>query len=142
ARALFRNAILASAEHVFGERGYHAARIQAIAARARIAVGTVYNHFPQKEDLLRALLEERTREMLAELTARPDDPTDFEPRLTTRVGRLLRFVDQHRNFFAVAIEHGLLGACSAGSAATLGDKGVDHVERFRAAFGALVDEGL
>src|SRR5262249_11395598 len=58
ARALFRNAILEAAEEVFAERGFHGARIQDIAARARLAVGTVYNHFGQKEDVLRALLEE------------------------------------------------------------------------------------
>jgi AcrR family transcriptional regulator len=142
ARALFRNAILGSAEHVFGERGFHAARIQDIAERARIAVGTVYNHFPQKDDLLRALLEERAHEMLAELLPRPEDPAVFESRLTARIGRLLRFVDQHRNFFAIALEHGLFGACPAASAITLGDKGVHLVERFRTAFENLVDEGL
>ena len=52
AKQLFRNAILEAAEIVFSERGFHAARIQDIAARARIAVGTVYNHFEQKEDVL------------------------------------------------------------------------------------------
>src|SRR5262249_11458677 len=100
------------------------------------------NHFPQKDDLLRALLDERTREMLAELLPRPDDPTSFEARLTIRIGRLLGFVDQHRDFFAIAIEHGLFGACPAGSAVTLGDKGLHLVERVRTAWEGLVDEGL
>ena len=62
AKALFRNAILDAAEIVFAERGFHEARIQDIAARARIAVGTVYNHFETKEDVLAA---QRVREALA-----------------------------------------------------------------------------
>ena len=60
ARALFRNAILDAAEAVFAERGFHGARIQDIAERARIAVGTVYNHFADKDEVLSALLDDRT----------------------------------------------------------------------------------
>src|SRR5215469_7256927 len=85
ARALFRNAILDAAEAVFAERGFHGARIQDIAARARTAVGTVYNHFEHKDDVLHALLEERTEELLEQLRPRPGDPTPFPPRLEARV---------------------------------------------------------
>src|SRR6516162_4299789 len=88
ARALFRNAILDAAETVFAQRGFHGARIQDIAAQARIAVGTVYNHFEQKDDVLSALLEERTEEMLAQLLATDHAPT-FEARLRARVASLL-----------------------------------------------------
>src|ERR1700677_4577541 len=77
ARALFRNAILEAAEVVFAERGFHRARIQDVAARARIAVGTVYNHFDEKKDLLRALLEERTEGLVAQMGRRDDDPGGF-----------------------------------------------------------------
>ena len=105
ARALFRNAILDAAETVFAQRGFHGARIQDIAAQARIAVGTVYNHFAQKDDVLSALLEERTEEMLAQLLATDRAPT-FEARLRARVASLLAYVEQHRAFFTVATEHG------------------------------------
>ncbi len=112
ARALFRNAILDSAEAVFAQRGFHGARIQDIAARVRTAVGTVYNHFEDKDDVLHALLEERTEQMLEQLRLRPGDPTSFRERLEARVGRLLAYVSEHRAFFAIANEHGLF----AGSA--------------------------
>src|SRR5580658_1642295 len=85
ARALFRNAILDAAEAVFAERGFHGARIQDIAERARIAVGTVYNHFEQKDDVLSALLEERTEGLLAQVRAREGDPADFRARLHARM---------------------------------------------------------
>src|ERR1700746_3230145 len=93
ARALFRNAILDAAEAVFAERGFHGARIQDIAGRARIAVGTVYNHFAQKDDVLSALLEERTEQLLEQLRARSDDPKGFRGQLEARVGRLLAYVE-------------------------------------------------
>jgi AcrR family transcriptional regulator len=141
-RALFRNAILEAAESVFAEKGFHAARIQDIAARARIAVGTVYNHFAQKEDMLAALLEERTEEMLDQLAPSTLDPRAFEARLTARIGRMLRYVEQHRPFFAIAAEHGLLGTSSASATSALAGKRLRKVERFRERFGALVAEGV
>src|SRR3974390_2497623 len=95
-RPLFRNAILDAAEAVFAERGFHGARIQDIAERARIAVGTVYNHFAQKDDVLSALLDERTQEMLAQLRPSPDDPPRFADRLEARIARMLACVVRHR----------------------------------------------
>jgi AcrR family transcriptional regulator len=141
ARALFRNAILEAAEHVFGERGFHRARIQDVAARARIAVGTVYNHFAHKDEVLRALMEERTEAMLGELEPRPGDPADFEEMLAHRIARMLGYVEAHREFFALAAEQGVLGASSA-SATALGGKAAKNVSRARAAFLALVEEGV
>jgi TetR/AcrR family fatty acid metabolism transcriptional regulator len=141
ARALFRNAILDAAEAVFSERGFHGARIQDIAARARTAVGTVYNHFEDKDDVLHALLEERTEEMLEQLRLRPDDPASFRGRLEARVGRLLAHVGEHRAFFAIANEHGLFaGTATPGAAAH--SRSLKRVERFRALFRTLVDEGV
>src|ERR1700761_5420340 len=86
ARALFRNAILDAAEAVFAERGFHGARIQDIAERARIAVGTVYNHFADKDEVLSALLEERTEGLLA-LVQGSGGPSlrSFRARLEARV---------------------------------------------------------
>src|SRR5438874_10882073 len=89
AKALYRNAILDAAEQVFAERGFHAARIQDIAERARTAVGTVYNHFETKEDVLRALLEERTEGLHEELAPQAGDGDTFEKRLVTRLTRVL-----------------------------------------------------
>ncbi len=141
ARALFRNAILDAAEAIFAESGFHGARIQDIAARARIAVGTVYNHFAQKEDLLAALLEERSEELFGRLGPRPDDPGAFRARLEVRVGRMLAYVAQHRAFFAIANEHGLF-AGSVAPGARVGVRTLHRVERFRAVFRELIEEGI
>jgi AcrR family transcriptional regulator len=141
ARALFRNAILDAAEAVFAERGFHGARIQDIAARARTAVGTVYNHFARKDDVLAALLEERTEELLAQLQSRADDPKTFRGLLEARVGRMLSYVERHRAFFAIASEHGLFAGVTA-PGARVGPQRLRRVEDFRAVFLALVEEGI
>lgn len=141
ARALFRNAILDAAEIVFAERGFHGARIQDIAAHARIAVGTVYNHFEQKEDVLSALLEERMEELLAQLHERRDDPEPFRGRLEARVGRMLDFVERHRAFFAIANDHGLF-AGKVAPGARPSARPLRQMARFRSVFRALVQEGV
>jgi AcrR family transcriptional regulator len=141
ARALFRNAILDAAEAVFAERGFHGARIQDIAERARIAVGTVYNHFEHKDEVLIALLEERSDGMLAELAALPADPKPFPARLKARVARVLGYVQRHHAFFAIANEHGLF-AGKASPGVPESSRRLARVDGFRAAFRALVQEGV
>jgi AcrR family transcriptional regulator len=141
ARALFRNAILDAAEEVFAERGFHGARIQDIAERARIAVGTVYNHFSQKDDVLSALLEERSGGLLAQAAAAPGDPKPFRARLEARLVRMLEYVDRHRAFFAIANEHGIFaGAASPGARSS--EQSRQKIERFRGVFRGIVEEGI
>lgn len=50
-----RAEILAAALSLFSERGFAATRIEDVAARAGIAKGTVYLHFPDKEALFTSL---------------------------------------------------------------------------------------
>jgi AcrR family transcriptional regulator len=141
ARALFRNAILDAAEGVFAERGFHGARIQDIAERARIAVGTVYNHFSQKDEVLSALLEERIEGLLVQVRADGADPKGFRARLEARIARMLAYVEQHRAFFAIANEHGLFaGAVAPGARASASN--LRQMETFRSVFRAIIEEGV
>lgn len=57
--------ILQVAEEVLMERGYHETSIDEIAARVGIAKGTVYLHFPSKEDLIVAIFTRDTRQLVA-----------------------------------------------------------------------------
>ena len=53
-----REAILLAAREVFSEIGYGAATVRDIVRRTDLATGTFYNYFPDKESVLRALLDE------------------------------------------------------------------------------------
>lgn len=71
-----RARILAAAEEVFAERGASTST-EEVAARAGVAIGTVFRHFPTKDDLLAAIM----KDLLAGLTARIDALTrDGDPR--------------------------------------------------------------
>ena len=108
-KAIFRDAILDAAEALFDERGVHAARIQDIAGRAGVAVGTVYNHFEQKEDIVRALMLRHLPVVAALLAPRAEDPADWAGSFRARMGRVHGYVAGHRHFFRMACELGMLG---------------------------------
>jgi TetR/AcrR family fatty acid metabolism transcriptional regulator len=60
-----RQRILDAATRVFARRGYFAARVSDIAQRARIADGTIYLYFRNKEDILVSLFDEVMSEHIA-----------------------------------------------------------------------------
>jgi AcrR family transcriptional regulator len=61
-KASNRAAILDAARDVFAELGYDAATVRDVIRRTDLASGTFYNYFPDKESVLRALLEDSARE--------------------------------------------------------------------------------
>jgi AcrR family transcriptional regulator len=67
-----RNLIVAKAAVVFASEGYHGATISMIAARAKIAVGTVYTYFPSKLHLLYAVYHPWLDARMAEVEAKAD----------------------------------------------------------------------
>ena len=58
-----RQAILEAARTVFCEVGYGAATVRDIIRGTDLATGTFYNYFPDKESVLRVLIEEFQREL-------------------------------------------------------------------------------
>ncbi|MGH6814158.1 MAG: TetR/AcrR family transcriptional regulator [Hyphomicrobiaceae bacterium] len=64
-----REAILKAALAVFSERGFAAARLDDVAAKANVAKGTVYLYFPHKEALFEALVRGAVSPLLTEATA-------------------------------------------------------------------------
>ncbi len=53
-----RAKISKAAVRVFSREGFHRARVHQIAQEAGLAVGTIYNHFKSKEDLLLSVFEQ------------------------------------------------------------------------------------
>ena len=53
-----RRQVLDAALHLFSHQGFRATSVRDIADRARVSIGNVYHHFPDKESLFQTLLEE------------------------------------------------------------------------------------
>ena len=70
-----RARILAVAEEVFAENGASAST-EEVASRAGVAIGTVFRHFPTKNDLLAAIMKELLGRLTAEVESRnaEDEP--------------------------------------------------------------------
>jgi AcrR family transcriptional regulator len=64
-----RAQILSEATELIGRRGYHAFVLQDLAKRCGLTNGGLLYHFPSKERLLLAVLEERDRQIAHELIA-------------------------------------------------------------------------
>ena len=78
--------ILAAARRLFDRKGFAATSMEEVAARAELAVGTLYNYFPSKDQLLFAISRSDT-EQLVEIGERiladpPEDPVEAIAALT------------------------------------------------------------
>ena len=100
-------AILEAAEAVLAEEGLALARIDAIATRAGVSVGTLYNHFGDRDGIIKAVLHHHHHIVLGGLQAVLDAPAP------TFFDDLCRFLDvfmvhsrKHGTFFAVVMNAG------------------------------------
>jgi AcrR family transcriptional regulator len=143
AKELFRDAILRAAEEELAEHGFHAARISDIAKRAGVGVGTVYNHFAQKEDIVRALLLERLPDVIAELAPRAEDPSDWIGSFRARMGRMNGYIEKHRHFYLIGCQLGLFGRSSnAGTDDGPGTHADPRVAKLVATVEGMIREGI
>jgi AcrR family transcriptional regulator len=96
-----RARIIEVGQSVFAECGLEM-EINEVAARAHLGVGTLYRHFGNREDLLRAIVqraaEDALTQMKAALASAPDDP---RASLQALVLSSLRVQQQYRPLFAV-----------------------------------------
>jgi AcrR family transcriptional regulator len=72
--SLARRRLLDTATRLFYEGGIHAVGIDRIIAEAGVAKATFYNHFPSKDDLVVAYIEEQDRLGRAAVAALPKQP--------------------------------------------------------------------
>jgi len=65
-----KSSILSAAREVFAEQGYQEASVKSLAAKAKIATGTFYLYFTNKESLMNMIVEEMFQELLEAIRQR------------------------------------------------------------------------
>jgi AcrR family transcriptional regulator len=85
--------ILEVAQELLVEKGYRGASMDEIAARVGIAKGTLYQHFPHKEDLVLALLEQHVERFAHTVDEAAGSPLPARDRLD----QVLRYVYDTRD---------------------------------------------
>lgn len=98
-KAQNRRAILDAAREVFTEMGFDAASIRDVVRRTRLASGTFYNYFPDKESVFHAVLEERTAELRRRLRAVRQPATTLEAMVHEGFHVYFSFIVEDRALF-------------------------------------------
>jgi AcrR family transcriptional regulator len=91
---------------LFGERGYEGTSVEGIVSRANLAMGTFYQHYRSKRQLLLALMDELL-EHLSKLQLHPANTTDVRSALRQLLARAfsadLRYLGAYRAWQEAAL---------------------------------------
>jgi AcrR family transcriptional regulator len=121
-----RERILAVAEAVFAEHG-PTASTEEVAARAGVAVGTIFRHFPTKQSLLSALMKHLLLRLTEEARALADKG-DPETALFTFFGSVVEQAAQKKTIVDLLAQGGVNLQVA------------DSVEALRQGIGTLLDQ--
>jgi AcrR family transcriptional regulator len=103
-----KSRIVAAALALFRIKGFDATTTKAIARKARIAEGTVFNYFPTKDDIALHFLEQEVEHAMATVRANPRlRKAPLEERLFALVQAQLEFLAPHERFIGAAFVQAL-----------------------------------
>ena len=100
------NAILEAAEEVAAAVGTPGASLSAIADKAGVAVGTIYNHFKDRDELFGELFTRRRAEYYEaiDLATRANAREPFKVQLRAFLSAVFQFFDSRRAFKKICFE--------------------------------------
>ncbi len=134
-----RKRILGAARRLFAERGFASTATRDLAAAAGIAVGTLFNYFPNKEALAMSLVVEALDRGTLGFRARRRGEESLEEDLFAFVSAGLRELEPYRSFLGEVVETAL----SPFGRSAVGREGeevrVDHLETVA---GVLREHGM
>jgi len=129
--------IIESTIELAEEGGFEAVRLRDVAARAEVAMGTLYRRFHSKEDLLVAALEQETRSMEERIRQRPPKGETASERAVGFFVLVTRGMLRRPN-----LSRAMLRAAAAGEPALARKVGLFHEMMRRMIVGALRGEPI
>ena len=113
-RSYAREVILEAGEDVLATQGLHAARMEEVAQKARVAVGTIYNLIGDRDALVAEILRIRNEQVVALLAAARDQVRGrpFREQAQTCMTELLSYCREHRRFLRMVLESERGPACA------------------------------
>jgi AcrR family transcriptional regulator len=102
-KRLSKVAILDAAELCFATDGVDKAKMGAIARRAGVAVGTLYNYFDGRAELVTAVLERRHRELDDRLDQALTTCMPFPKAVETLIREVFEFCALHTAYFSLIL---------------------------------------
>ncbi len=89
--------LIAAAVELAGEGGYDAVQMRDVAARAEVALGTLYRHYASKDELLLAALALQVAQLRDRLVQRPPRGDSPAARVADVLRRATRALDREPN---------------------------------------------
>jgi AcrR family transcriptional regulator len=134
--ALSREHILDAAERVFADGGFTSARMQDVAREAGVSLATLYQFYPGKRELHRAVLIARDNEMLnavlLKVQASLERPQSLVQMLWVQRSHL-QFLLEHTNYLRMILQEGYAWYHSAAQPTSdeqqLWERGIDVIEQ-------------
>lgn len=105
-KVVYRKAILEAAKQEFIRKGYKDASIAAIMEAAGLGVGTFYNYFSSKEEILMQLLANLLREVTDKLAQMKDAGEAASQRLTEGCHLMAQLLDENQYVLALFLSVG------------------------------------
>lgn len=110
-----RKRIVAAALTLFQTNGFDATTTKAIARKAKVAEGTVFNYFKTKEDIALFFFEEEVDHAIAEVRGNSRlNKAPLEEKLFALIHSQLEFLAPHERFIGAAFIHALRPASALG----------------------------
>jgi AcrR family transcriptional regulator len=105
-KATVTGAILDAAEELAADVGVPNTNLQAVAKRAGVAVGTIYNHFEDRSELFAELFSRRREELYETLDAATKKAAGrgFDAQLEAHVSTVFSYFDTRRAFLRLALD--------------------------------------
>jgi AcrR family transcriptional regulator len=114
-KAAIRKRIVTSALSLFQTKGFDATTTKAIARKAGIAEGTVFNYFKSKEDIALHFFEQEVDQAIAAVRDNPRlRKAPLEEKLFTLVHSQLEFLAPYERFIGASFIHALKPASPLG----------------------------
>jgi len=102
-----RRQLLDAALEVFVAHGYHAAAMDEIADRAGVSKPVLYQHFPGKQELYLALLDESVDRLIEAVEAALRSTADNRQRVNATFGAYYAYIAEHTGTFRLVFESDL-----------------------------------
>jgi AcrR family transcriptional regulator len=99
-----RRQLLDAAMEVFVARGYHAAAMDEIAERAGVSKPVLYQHFPGKQELYLALLDESVDQLIETVRTALRSTTDNRQRVNATFAAYFGYVGDTNGTFKLVFE--------------------------------------
>jgi len=89
---------------IFVARGYHAAAMDEIAERAGVSKPVLYQHFPGKQELYLALLDESVESLVETVRTALRSTNENKQRVSATFSAYFEYVAEHRGTFRLVFE--------------------------------------